>query len=114
MESNDVFEAEAEIDALNVSTSSQRPLSKGASSSTFAYGAVSPPEHTDGENEPLLGRTKSRIHDASRLAERSKSGEREPPLWPGERDFEGVPWWKTPSVGLTTPIVPSLYSHTAL
>ena len=109
MENNDAFQAEVEIDAFNSSTSTQRPLTSSTKFSASAYEAISSSGLNSEENEPLLARIKSRIDDATRVGNESENGEREPPTWSGERDFEGLPWWKTPSVGLDTQ---SLFSPT--
>lgn len=38
--------------------------------------------------------------DADASSERS--GSSDPPVWHGDRDFDGLPWWKRPSVRWTS------------
>ena len=101
MESNDVFETSAQIEILNTSGLRQTPSSKGAEVSTSARDEISSLEHDTRENQPLLGQTAKRIYGDATVTEEPDSGDgREDPSWPGEHDFEGLPWWRTPSVGL--------------
>ena len=71
------FEAEQDVNAFvglrPRSVLSRRSLVQGRNGSQ---------QNMEDDRAPLLG------------------GDRdEAPTWDGERDFEGEPWWKTPSVG---------------
>ena len=97
MESNDVFETEAHVDAINEARARQ---TKRPEVSTSAHGETNSLEQGTGENQPLLGQSTNKSYGNATVTEESDGGDdREDPTWLGARNFEGLPWWRTPSVG---------------
>lgn len=107
MENDQAFEAEADIDALRMlrsrSRSANRSLHKGHDVMKAAYGGL---ESTDQEDTALLSREHDRDQRAQELAGEDSGDEGDKPTWPGEHDFDGLPWWKTPSVSTPRLISP--------
>ena len=100
MENDQPFEVDADLGALNrlTSHSRQRSLHKGQDALEAAFGQFGSRKERDHEDTPLLQRDSSEEVEARGNAEHEGDDGREPPSWEGERDFEGRPWWKTPSV----------------
>ena len=98
MENNDAFATDAESAALTRSHLEHRPLSKGQRAFTTAYGATDPPDQDGREDQPLLNHNKGEGSGAAGDPGDRGDNSTEPPQWTGGRDFEGLPWWKTPSV----------------
>ena len=61
------------------------------------YGAIGSHKTPDVEDTPLLERLIDSQSDTAGPSA-DEDGSRPPPTWYGERDFEGLPWWKSPSV----------------
>ena len=91
MENEEVFQADAGINVL--SRLSHRSENKGHDTLNGSG------RHTHDEESPLL--SSSREDEGE--DEHGASEVREPPKWYGERDFEGRPWWKKPSVRFPDP-----------
>ena len=93
MENNDAFEGDAEIQALNRSSSSVAKDVDVTDAMTAVYSSIDGTTMGDAsEEDPLLGRSRTRDadhHDSSSAPDIT---------WTGDKDFEGVPWWRTPSV----------------
>ncbi|KAL9102356.1 MAG: hypothetical protein Q9163_002478 [Psora crenata] len=96
MENIEPFEAETDID-LSRSRSQSGPLSQRHDAFTAAYGAIDPVDHAPDENEALLGSTKGRKHKEPPGIGNGHGDSDTPLKWSGQRDFEGLPWWRTPS-----------------
>lgn len=91
---DEVFEAEAEAEAWADKRShlrSRQSYQEGQSKKPM-NGAGDQPVY---EETPLL----ERDSDGSGESSASDNGdERGAPEWSGARDFEGIPWWRKPSV----------------
>lgn len=99
MEGDEVFEAQPEVELLVRMSSRQRPSSNGNDASTSTHQPqtkADPPT----ENEPLLSNKKSGPQDTAEAAQEQDNHSDDAPEWPGHADFDGLPWWKTPSVRL--------------
>ena len=94
---DEVFEvdayAQARADAKSRSRSRQSHPEDA--SQKPAIGAV---DHMAYEETPLLQRDFDHAEDSSDESPDEGNG-RDAPEWSGARDFEGKPWWRTPSVG---------------
>lgn len=102
MENNEVFEAEAALEARSRSYGSRR-RGNGVVKAT-ANGGIGSRKESDFDETPLLSREVD--HDYGSSTEASDDGDtRGPPAWSGERDFEGRLWWNKPSV---SPSIPTL------
>lgn len=94
MENNEVFEAEAALEARSRSYGSRR---RGNGVVKATNGGIGSRKESDYDETPLLSREID--HDYGSSIEASNDGDtRGPPEWSGERDFEGRPWWSKPSV----------------
>ena len=100
MENDQPFELDAEINALGRLTphSRQRSSHKGREALEAAFGPSVSQKERDHENTPLLQRDSDEEAEAGEDTEHDGEDGRAPPTWEGERDFEGRPWWKRPSV----------------
>ena len=100
MENDQPFELDAEFGPLSrlTSHSRQRSSYKGQEALEAASGPSGSHKERDHEETPLLQRDGDEEVGASGNAEHEGDNERAPPSWEGERDFEGRPWWKKPSV----------------
>ena len=99
MEGDEIYEALPEAELLARMSSRQRPSSNG----NDAFTSTHPPHPAPGpptEDEPLLGRKKSVPQDAAEAAQEQDHAGDDVPEWPGQGEFDGLPWWKTPSVRL--------------
>lgn len=99
MEGDEIYEAQPEAEFLARMSSRQRPFSSG----NDAFTSTHQPHEDAGlpsENEPLLGRKKSAPQDAAEATQEQDNRGDDAPEWPGQREFDGLPWWKKPSVGL--------------
>jgi len=107
METDQALEVDAGI-AAETSSSSSRPPSCTArrkdNSASMSPVAKESQETLNDENTPLLARLHD-IGDAGSPSESEEADDRPAPTWSGERDFEGVPWWKKPSVSAENLIV---------
>ena len=104
MDTDQALEADTRVARVVTATSSDasRPPSyesrtKNNNASPSSVAKVSQ-EMLHDENTPLLARLSDGGNGHS-PSESEEADDRPPPTWSGERDFEGVPWWKTPSVG---------------
>ncbi|KAG8525780.1 uncharacterized protein KY384_000540 [Bacidia gigantensis] len=86
MENNEAFEAEVEAETLNLARHQQRPVSTAPDAFLATSVGASGREH--GENDPLLGHRKVRSSDDDSQSSTCSS----------DKDFEGVPWYRTPSI----------------
>ncbi|KAL9130301.1 MAG: hypothetical protein Q9217_001476 [Psora testacea] len=97
MDKDETFEADTDI-ALARSRSQIRSLSQSHSAFTATHAAIDPLDHQPEENDPLLKRTKSKTYVAPPDVENGNGNFGGAPEWAEDRDFEGLPWWRTPSV----------------
>ena len=99
MENDQVLEAEARL--YRPQSSSPPPYHQqhqehlGQDAVKVAYGGV---DILEDEDTPLLSRDPDARRDIGRATTPEDPDDRPPPTWSGERDFDGLPWWKTPSV----------------
>ena len=100
MENDQPFELGADLRPLSrlTSNSRQRSSYKGQDALEPAFGRSGSRKERDQEDTPLLQRDSDEEVGVGGNAEHEGDDGREPPSWQGERDFEGLPWWKTPSV----------------
>ena len=103
MEGNEVFETEPEVEMLSRMSSRQRPSSEDADAVASAHHTPHTASHSPTETDPLLGKKKTRIYDAAQAAQEHENGQDDAPEWPGQRDFDGLPWWRAPSVRFQGP-----------
>lgn len=100
MENEQAFEADGELDALSRrrSQSSQASANKGRETMQAALGGFDNRKPEPHEHTPLL----SHGGGGSRPDEYDGSGRPKEPSgpaeWEGALDFEGLPWYKRPSV----------------
>lgn len=99
METEDAFEAGAEIDALNRATSHPDTTAKGPDAFTTVHGLMDTSNHEQREQEPLLGRRGTASSEVSADHDDMK------PSWTGDQDFAGQPWWNKPSVSTTSVVI---------
>lgn len=100
MDTDQPLEAGARVATGGFSSSSPPPSYKARTKDNNAssrFIAKESQETLNDENTPLLTRVHDLRHDSSH-SESEESDDRPPPTWSGERDFEGVLWWKKPSV----------------
>ena len=99
MENEQAINAEAELDALarNRSSSSQSP-DKGRDAIQATNGGLEWQKDMAGEESPLLSKQPGQSQSASDQASDIEDREEGPPEWSGAHDFDGLPWWKRPSV----------------
>lgn len=98
MENEAAFEADTEVHGLEQmrSSSPYRSTQKGHDTVKASSGGFESEREIYNEESPLLSPNRE---DGSREAsEDGAGGPSEPPKWDAERDFEGLPWWKKPSV----------------
>ena len=98
MENDQVLEAEARLYRPPDSSPPPYPINHeehlGRDAIKVAHGGI---EVMEDEETPLLSSDDdARLDTVRSIPEESNS--RPPPLWSGERDFDGLPWWKRPSV----------------
>lgn len=104
MENNNdqVFEADQDVNAFEQmgpkSRKSDSSLHKGRDTMKAAFGVLESQEHMRDDHTPLLSRERSQSYGSREETVAGGDG-RGDPSWDGERDFEGRPWWNTPSVG---------------
>lgn len=99
MENNEVFEAEAALEARSRVYGSRR---RGNGAVKATNSGIGSRKESDYDDTPLLSREIDHDHRSS--TEASDDGDaRGPPEWSGERDFEGKPWWNKPSVSQSIP-----------
>ena len=100
MENDHVLEAEARLYNPPNASPPMYPRNHqehlGHDAVKVAYGAI---EITEDEDTPLLSRS---LNSAGRSISEEPNDRPPPPLWSGERDFDGIPWWKRPSVRRNT------------
>ncbi|KAL9601570.1 MAG: hypothetical protein Q9219_002404 [cf. Caloplaca sp. 3 TL-2023] len=93
---DEVFEADANAEARDDARahSSRRRSNHDDKSQKPTIGAV---DHSVYEETPLL---EADFNRSSSSIDRKPNGghERDAPEWSGARDFEGRPWWRTPSI----------------
>ena len=94
------MEDDAELGPLSrlTSNSRQRSSYKGQDALVAAFGGSESHKERDHEETPLLLRDGDEEVEAGGNAGHEEADGRAPPSWEGERDFEGRPWWKKPSV----------------
>ena len=100
MENDEVFEADASMANKQSTSSSRPPVEKrrgGKGDTASKYGAMESHKTFDEEDTPLLERLIDSQSDTASSSDNDDES-RPPPSWYGERDFEGLPWWKRPSV----------------
>ena len=99
MEGDEIYEAQPEVELLARMSSRQRPFSSGNDAFTSTH---HPPTEAGlpTENEPLLSQKKSAPQDAAEATQEQDNYGDDAPEWAGQGEFDGLPWWKTPSVGL--------------
>ena len=100
MENDQAFAADA---ALQLPSSKPPPPPyhgghAGRTGAIAASGGVESHKDTDYEDTPLLSRDIDDDDDVASTPHVEDGGDRGPPGWSGERDFEGRPWWNKPSV----------------
>ena len=96
MENNEVFEAEATVDkSQRLSAGSTGQLLHGQEAAT-ATAAIPPESYADEEN-PLLFRSTSG-ESWPEPADADRDDNIIPPPWEGAGQYDGLPWWRTPSV----------------
>ena len=100
MENDQPFELDAELGPLSQLTSNSRQRSsyKGQDALDAAFGGSESHKERDHEETPLLQRDGDEEVEAGGNTEHEGADGTAPPSWEGERDFEGRPWWKKPSV----------------
>ena len=96
------MENDADLGPLSrlTSNSRQRSSYKGQDALDAAFGQSKSHKERDQEDTPLLQRDSEEGVGGGGNAEHEGDDGRAPPSWEGERDFEGRPWWKKPSVRL--------------
>ena len=99
MEGDEIYEAQPEAELLAQMSSRQRPFSSGHDAFTSTHQPLTE-AGLPTENEPLLGRKKRAPQDAAEATQEQEDRGADAPEWPGQGEFDGLPWWKTPSVGL--------------
>ena len=99
MESSRAFEADAELDALarNPSGSSHRTQT-GYNAAQAAAGGLDLEPDSDHEDSFLLPKQSGDNHLNSDGDTSVEEGEAHSEEWSGAHDFDGLPWWKRPSV----------------
>lgn len=106
MENDQVFAAEADIETRfghdpslrhavrhRVAADGRKPLAAASTSR----------KRVNQEDTPLLAREEEDEDDDASTGHDGDNVQTEEPSWPGERDFEGKPWWNRPSVGISFP-----------
>ena len=98
MDNEAAFEADVEVHGLEQmhSRSSHRSTDKGHDTVKASLGGFESEREIHNEESPLL--SPNRVDGSREASSEGVNGPREPPRWDGERDFEGLPWWKKPSV----------------
>ena len=98
MENEQVFEADAELHGIEYmrSRSSHATAQKSRSPVKATFHGIEIEANSPSEESPLLPPD----HRDGGSGEASEDGDA-PAKWNGERDFEGLPWWKKPSVSDT-------------
>ena len=101
METEQAFEAEAELDVLgrNRSSSTQSKW-KGQDAVQSAAGGFESQRDIDHDETSSLLRSPGQKHSDSDGSTHVGDGEQSPPEWSGVHDFDGLPWWKRPSVSI--------------
>ena len=99
MENDAVFAAEANVDVGFHSAHSSKPPNQYhgndyARRGSKAKSGPSARQHPAHEETPLLRREDGGHSDRHW----GEEGNNELPSWPGMTEFEGLPWWKKPSV----------------
>lgn len=100
MDTDQPLEAAARTANGNSSSLSPQPSYKARmkdNNGSPSYDAKGSQETFNDENTPLLARVHD-LQDDGTHSEPDDADDRPPPTWSGERDFEGMPWWKKPSV----------------
>jgi len=100
MENEEVFETEAEQHGLakSQSQSSYRSTQEGHDAAKSAQGEIETQEDVDYEDTPLLSHGRGGNTEASPALNDNEGRGRDDPSWPGQYDFEGQPWYRTPSI----------------
>jgi len=100
MENDQVFEAERDVDVLFKmrSQSSQHSKHDGRDALQAALGGFETQKAGRTETTPLLSQEARDPHETAGDEDADPRG---PSKWSGERDFEGLHWWKKPSVRLS-------------
>ena len=109
MESDQVFTADAILDQPSSTSSPLYNRRRGHDAMQSAVGGIESQKITDYEDSPLLSRDNHRDYSAGRLTP-DEDEDRPLPTWSGERDHEGKPWWKTPSVRAKQPYRKSTFA----
>ena len=105
MENDQVFEADAVIDARISRTSppsyreNERESESGSDSANTSYAAVEAQKNLEYEETPLLAGGANGGNNTT--APPDPDDRRGAPTWYGERDFEGKSWRHKPSVSRT-------------
>ena len=99
MENDRAFEADAELDALERNLSgSSHSTRNGHEAIQAVVGGFESQQERDHAESPLLpkqpGQNRSDSDQAVLVDEEDGSSQE----WSGAHDFDGLPWWKRPSV----------------
>jgi hypothetical protein len=99
MENDAIFAAEADVDVGFHSAHSSKPPNRYYGNDYVGKGSKAEPgpsawQHPAHEETPLLRREDGGHSDRHW----GEEGNNELPSWPGMAEFEGLPWWKKPSV----------------
>ena len=91
-----VFEADQDVNAFErlPSTSTH----KGRDTLRAVSGWFTSQQNTEDDRTPLLGGDRGRDQRGSTSPSNGRGDDSTTPVWEGERDFEGRPWWNMPSV----------------
>ncbi len=102
METDQAFEAEAELDTLARNrSSSAHSKRKGHDAVQAAVGGFGSHEDIESEDAPLLANSPTQKYSDRGGSAYVGDTESSPPEWSGAHDFDGLPWWKTPSVSVS-------------
>ena len=102
MENDQVFEADASIDARASRTlppsyrENERERDSGSEFATTRYAAIEAQKNPEYEETPLLAGGADGVYSAATPPDHDNG--RGAPSWFGERDFEGKSGWHKPSV----------------
>lgn len=96
MDNGQVFEAEAEIEALRPNV--QRSSHQGHDMLQIVAGGFEAQPGSASEETPLLGPNRRTRHSSADCTKDTPINPIDQSSWDGEHDFDGLPWYRTPSV----------------
>ena len=111
MENEEAFDAEARRDSTPTTKRNPTPTTRAPPSyqsqdtghdATTAIAGVNGHKDSDYEETPLLSRDHSGEDYSGRTSSNGDDDAPSPAQWSGAKEFEGLPWWKKPSVSQAT------------